>query len=159
MSNEAVFVLNCPDERAQDALVVEVSLDGIKLQVELDTGSAESLMSIEAFYVLFPGRDISSSTCALNSASGNIQVRGEVFVLVKFRDKLLSLKLILCSGVLFKFPLFGRSWLDPFVPGWRDQFCVNAVSPAIPKVGQSKVLYPNAFSKDPESCILGFKPY
>lgn len=144
---------------SSDPLIISMSICGIIVEFEVDTGSGVSVMSFNQFRALFPNNVISRSSTTLSAVSGPVQVVGETFV----DNHVHKLCLILCSGVQIQYPLLGRSWLDLVFPSWRQVLGslhkqqINHVSPIIaPSVEELQSLFPKVFSADANSCIQGF---
>jgi hypothetical protein len=98
-------------------LLVGVNVSDETLSMEVDTGFTKP---VNLCVRLFPKLDIVESNVILSSATGPIQVIGEVKVLVKVGEKEFNLQLVVCEGVQITSPLLGRPWLDAINPTWRS---------------------------------------
>lgn len=100
--------------------MVESTIDGKNIEMEIDCGAALTIIPFKLFNRLFPDRIISQSTCKLSSVSGKINVKGQVMVTVtksnvRNNQNSFVLPLIICTEENF-IPLLGRNWLDKLAP-------------------------------------------
>ena len=102
-------------------LEIQVMLDSKSLCMELDTGAAVSLVSVETFHRLWPGRPLQVSSTRLCTYSREpLPVLGEVKVEVKCGDSRARLPLVVVEG---NGPsLFGRNWLQAVKLDWGESF-------------------------------------
>ena len=66
-------------------ILVELTINGEKTQMELDTGAAVSIISTETQCKLFPHEQLTDSSLILTTYSGEqLQVAGQMLVHVKY---------------------------------------------------------------------------
>ena len=98
---------------------VTVVADNRDLKMEIDTGSAVSLVSQATFQSLWPGRELQACTYKLRSYSEEpIPVLGCVDVIVLYKKQRVELPLIVVEG---EGPtLLGRNWLERVTLDWQE---------------------------------------
>ena len=99
--------------------MVEVKLNGVKNEMELDTGAAVSLVSQQVFQGFVNSEiELKPTTVKLRSYSGHeLKVKGECNVVVECNGQNKSLSLLVVEG---QGPsLFGRNWLSSFQLNWE----------------------------------------
>ncbi|KAL1475658.1 hypothetical protein MTO96_037130 [Rhipicephalus appendiculatus] len=106
---------------------VEVSVNGILLQMELDTGASVSVVSEDTFRRKFQSARLEPSTVLLKSYSGKLTpVKGALAVSVRFGSHQCDDLLYVVSG---RCPsLMGRGWMKGLGIQLRSTTDVNAVS-------------------------------
>ena len=114
-------------------LLLDVSLNGKPLTMELDTGAAVSLVSERVFQSLLPEYELVPSRVPLRTYSGErMEVLGVVEVTVTYCAQHAKLPLYVVRGTGPS--LFGRSWLESIRPEWESIQTVQSVVAALPKV-------------------------
>jgi hypothetical protein len=93
---------------------VDVSVNIVYISMEVDTGNCYSPSFL---CQVFP-----HPLVTLSSASGPIEVVGEIIVSVIVLNEEYQLPIIICDGVQILSPLLGRPWLDIIIPQWRNMF-------------------------------------
>ncbi|XP_062700236.1 uncharacterized protein LOC134284851 [Aedes albopictus] len=102
---------------------VEVLVSQKRLTMEIDCGSAESVISEELYLRNFANCKLQSCNKKLVVIDGNkLKVVGRIYVDVQLagRRKQLSMVVLRCNNDFI--PLVGRTWLDEFYFGWRNTF-------------------------------------
>ena len=97
---------------------VPVKVDGMSMQMEVDTGASVILMSEKQFKSLWPTRQLQTSSICLRNYLTNepIPVVGEVDVKVTYEGQVATLPLVIVGG---DGPtLFGRNWLQTLCLNW-----------------------------------------
>ncbi|XP_062707371.1 uncharacterized protein LOC134287973 [Aedes albopictus] len=109
--------------RANEPCYVDVLVQKRRLTMEVDCGSAETVVS-EAFYSNNLSKlPIEDSRRKLYVIDGNrLSILGKVKVSVSLNGVVEELYLIVLHGDKDFVPLMGRSWLDIFYAGWRNTF-------------------------------------
>jgi hypothetical protein len=111
-----MFTIRTITERpaATPILRVQVQIEGKTTTLDLDTGAAESVISLETYKRLgLPNNKIGPTTTILKSYSGDvIPVEGVAKVKVAFRDRSVIVPLFVVSRE--NTSLFGMSWLMAF---------------------------------------------
>ncbi|XP_064470186.1 uncharacterized protein K02A2.6-like [Ornithodoros turicata] len=96
-----------------DPFRAHVVLDGVPLEMELDTGAGVSIIGENVLRKVLPHAKLETSNVLLRSYSGELtRVRGCVNVQVKFREKQECLPLYVAPGSCPN--LFGRTWMKAF---------------------------------------------
>ncbi|KAL3975969.1 inner nuclear membrane protein Man1 [Sarotherodon galilaeus] len=106
----ACLELYTMQEKDNDAIWLTPKIQGVELQMELDTGSALSLISYEDYRDKFPNLKLKHTSVKLNTYTGErITPLGKLKVKVEYEKKKCNLELyVLKNGGV---PLFGRDWL------------------------------------------------
>ena len=97
--------------------MVEITISGKKMQMELDTGAAVSIISTKA--KLFPEETLVDSSLVLTTYSGEqLQVAGQMLVNVKYGRQQNQLPVCVVKG---NGPsLLGRNWLQKITLNWKS---------------------------------------
>ncbi|KAK3910618.1 hypothetical protein KUF71_020432 [Frankliniella fusca] len=155
------FNVNLVQSPTSEPLIKKLLVNNIPLEMEIDTGSAVSLISLQDFQSKFPECSFSSSSTVLSVANKKpLKVLGELLVTVKCCGVEYKLPLLICD--ILEIPLLGRPWLDILVPKWREIFSlsvnsVKAVQNQIPTVESLAKIFPNTFDQNNDKPIKGFK--
>ena len=106
---------------------VPLKVDGVNLQMEVDTGASVSLMSEKQFKRLWPTRQLQASSIHLRNYSNElIPVVGKVDVQVTYEGQVATLPLVIVEG---DGPtLFGRNWLQTLRLNWSKIHSVLSTS-------------------------------
>ena len=98
---------------------VDLKLNGIPLEMEIDTGACMSLISEQTAKWLFPKKDLKPSKARLTTYSGEpITSLGETDVDVSYGTQQATLPLIVVSGTGPS--LLGRNWLTTIRLDWKS---------------------------------------
>ena len=99
----------------QPPILINMSLNGSPVHLELDTGAAVTVMSEQKFRQLFPDQHIEQPSIELTTHTGELMnIVGETTMEVSFAhqgSKSLVLVVVAGSGP----SLLGRNWLQHFV--------------------------------------------
>ncbi|XP_048590142.1 uncharacterized protein K02A2.6-like [Nematostella vectensis] len=118
----------------QNPYLVDVELNGLKVQMELDTGASLSVIGEDIFDQLKniegSSLNLQDTKLTLKTYTGEtIPVLGKLVVEVKYKDFFEHLPVIVVQG---KVPsLFGRDWLQHVKLSWPEIFLVQVVSPDV----------------------------
>ena len=96
-----------------------ILLEGLPVEMELDTGAAFSLMAESNFRQLFPAKELTPTTIRLCAYSGEaIEVLGSIDITVTYKEQSACVPLLVVkhSGP----SLLGRNWLQKFKLDWRE---------------------------------------
>ena len=107
-------------ERANSQITVQVNANGKELAMELDTGAAVSLISLNTKNAFFPEVPLQQSRVNLRTYTGEqIEVKGEILVDVQYGQQAAEqLPLVVVKG---EGPsLFGRNWLRHIQLNWSS---------------------------------------
>ena len=98
---------------------VPILLDGLQVEMELDTGAAFSLMAEGNFRQLFPSKELAPTKIHLCAYSGEpIEVLGSIDMTVTYKEQSACVPLLV---VKHNGPsLLGRNWLQKFTLDWRE---------------------------------------
>ncbi|XP_062709374.1 uncharacterized protein K02A2.6-like [Aedes albopictus] len=151
--------------KATEACLVDVRVQGIKLTMEVDTGSAVAVISEILYQQMFSSIPVSKCDKKLVVVNGSkIAVVGEITVEVILNGVTADRKLIVLKTTRSFTPLLGRDWMKVFYPNWKDQFMqprsVNSLSVTEDPdkvLGRIKQKYSNVFNKDFTEPITGFE--
>lgn len=147
----------------------EALVQKMRLTMEIDCGSAESVISEALFLRNFNKCSIENSRQRLYVIDGNrLSILGKARVSVRLNGITEELYLIVLHGDKDFVPLMGRSWLDIFYSGWRDTFSrpvvpnrrVNAMTDVDARdeaVEEIKSKFPELFDKKLLNPIVGFE--
>ncbi|KAL4009353.1 hypothetical protein ACER0C_003205 [Sarotherodon galilaeus] len=115
----ACLELYTMQEKDNDAIWLTPKIQGIELQMELDTGSALSLISYEDYRNKFPNLKLKHTSVKLKTYTGErITPLGKLKVKVEYEKKKCNLELyVLKNGGV---PLFGRDWLKHIHLNWKE---------------------------------------
>jgi len=98
-------------------ITVDLTIDSQRVSMELDTGSAVSLVSEETYRQLWSDRELQPSKANLRTYSGEqLAVLGSVDTTVRYEDQQFTLPLLVIKGPGPS--LFGRNWLDRIKLNW-----------------------------------------
>ena len=125
----------------QPPIKVPVSVGGVQVSMELDTGASVSIVSEDLYKQYWPGRSLDSSTIKLQTYSKQLLVIvGSFNVPVEYGSQKATLPLVVVKG---NGPmLFGRNWLEVIKLKWSDIHCVQA-----PGLQDILCKYPEVFRK------------
>ena len=131
-----------------DAIWLNVNVNGRDIKMELDTGSAVTVMSKQDFLKHFPDHKLNDTRVRLKTYTGEkIKPMGILPVNVRHNSQQKQLELLVVEdgGA----PLFGRDWLKALKLDWRQIFQVSAmsseVSPPQVKIDQILKRYEGVF--------------
>ena len=99
--------------------MVEITINGKKTQMELDTGAAVSIISTKTKAKLFPEEPLVDSSLVLTTYSGEqLQVAGQMLVNVKYGRQQNQLPVYVVKG---NGPSsLGRNWLQKITLNWKS---------------------------------------
>ena len=112
------------------AFVVNVNMNGKEVPMELDTGSAVSLMAEREFIKFFPGVECSDVDVRLITYNGTpVPVKGSVKVRVEYNGQTYHLSLVIAKNQYEgRMPtLLGRDWLAKIRLNWPELVQVNSL--------------------------------
>lgn len=106
-------------ESETESIMLDVRLNGKQLQMELDTGSAVSILSYDDAKELFQSVKLRDTDVILKTYTGErIKPRGIMDVRVEYGDQCSTLPLLIVQG---DGPaLFGRDWLKHIQLNWQE---------------------------------------
>lgn len=121
-----VFDLWTLHTASSEPMRIAVEVNGIMLDIELDTGASVSTIDDGKFAELFPSVPLEPSSVQLRSFFGDMKrVQGKLEAMVKLGDKERQLPLFVVKGACPT--LFGRSWMKAFKLGIAQTEGVNVV--------------------------------
>ncbi|XP_063391394.1 uncharacterized protein K02A2.6-like [Cydia fagiglandana] len=102
--------------------MMTLDVNGIGLEMEVDTGSAISCISLECYQKLFNNLPILTPNVLVNLYAGeSLRPVGKITPIVKYKNKEISLDLFVIDGG--KNPLLGRQWLYELTMGVEPFSC------------------------------------
>ena len=108
--NEETVVITTVTVSEMGVIWIKPVVSGEKVAMQLDTGSALTIMSKEDFQKLFVGEKLPKTTTAMKTFSGEkLKLLGYAIVKVCLNNQTLKLKLHVVDAKAP--PLFGRDWL------------------------------------------------
>jgi hypothetical protein len=137
-------------DNPKEILWIEPTVNGKHLKMELDTGSARSVISREDFVKHFKGLKWEKSDITLKTYSGEvINPLGRVQVSVRLKEieETLPLYIVQNGGP----PLLGRQWMNAlFGKQWLENLSVNHVESHSPQEEIQTILgkYKSVFGED-----------
>lgn len=126
---------------------VTVKIQGVPIEMEIDTGATYSVISDELVKKLTVPLEVYASPIKLKSYTGQvIRVTGEAQVTVEYGEQKHMLKLLVVPGKTSA--LLGRDWLSSIKLDWRmlNPACVNNVVGA--EVGEIKQKFSSLFREE-----------
>ena len=151
--------------KVNDPVFVLTLINGKEFRMEIDTGSAVSVLSEQMYYDNFRHLTLQKCNKKLTVVNGDsLNILGYVTVRVFINNLTSIVFLVILKGGNKFAPLIGRDWLDVFFKGWRRKFsgsvCVNkleAKDEIEVFVSNLKQMFPKVFSNDFSSPIEGFE--
>jgi hypothetical protein len=106
-------------KKANDAIVIKPCVEKVNIPMELDTGSAVSVISYVDYRKYFPTLPLDSTSVTLKTYLGEkIIPEGVMHVNVQYNNQSANLDLyVVRKGGP---PLFGREWLHHFQLNWKE---------------------------------------
>ena len=114
------YPLNCVDSKKRiNPIMVELTINGKKTLMELDTGAAVSVISSQTKAQMFPQSTLMDCTLNLTTYTGELlEVAGQILVEVKHGRQVKQLPLYVVKG---NGPsLMGRNWLQQIKLNWQS---------------------------------------
>lgn len=145
------------------ALTRKILVNGIGLNMEIDSGAVLSLISNKIYHEHFQHFKLESCTYNLVTVTGDpIDVSGQISVAVRGASRSEKVNLIVTSGQQDFTPLYGRAWLDVLYPNWRENMFrvdlpINAVCSLEQNsdiVSKIKTQYPFTVSDSSDQAIV-----
>ncbi|XP_062558564.1 uncharacterized protein LOC134223430 [Armigeres subalbatus] len=130
--------------RHNEPCLVEVMIENNRIKMEIDCGSAVTVISLAMYRKHFAHIQVAYCTSRLVVVNGQqLNIFGKIFVNVNVNNIQHLVHLIVLDDMRSFVPLFGRNWLDLFYPGWRNVF------------GSSVAV--NKLNDDQQSFTMGFE--
>lgn len=137
------------------SLFIFVKIEGINIEMEIDTGACVSVCHISYYDNFFKNIELDKQVENLKVVTGEyVDVVGAVVVKVEFEERIYNLKLFVVNSMQTFKPLIGRNWLDAIFPQWRQSF--NNINTIKPNIGMCFEKYNNLFSKINNSTIKDY---
>ena len=123
-SSDEDFRLHKLDKRSPDPIIVPLQLNGKKLDMEVDTGAALSVISETTRLAVFPEETLHPSKLILKTYTDErMEVTGTLNVRVRYGDQKQKLVLVVVTGDGPS--LLGRNWLKYIRLDWSGIFAVR----------------------------------
>ncbi|XP_055599174.1 uncharacterized protein K02A2.6-like [Uranotaenia lowii] len=158
------------DKGSNRSCLVDVVVEGHNIIMEVDTGSAVSVMGENMFQKIFSVNVFKSNRKLVVVNGGKLDVLGEANVWINLNNHIEKLPLVILKENVQRsshnlYPLLGREWLDVFFPRWRDTFArqtssIKHVSVFPHKdsiIAELKTKFSNVFEKDFSEPIRGYE--
>ncbi|XP_062709439.1 uncharacterized protein K02A2.6-like [Aedes albopictus] len=148
-----------------DPCLVQVKVQGRKLLMEVDTGSAVAVISVKLYKKRFHSMDIKLCSKRLVVVNGSrLEVVGQISVAVELNGRSSLEKLIVLKSENDFTPLLGRDWMETFYPEWKLHFKntvtinhLNAEQLREKAIGNIQNQFKKVFSIDFSEPIVGYK--
>ena len=153
-SSEDEFGLHRVDTRSADPIIVSLSLNGQKLDMEVDTGAAFSVISEATKQALFRNKTLQSSNLVLKTYTDEcMKVEDTLNVTVKYGNQTKKLMLAVVKGN--EPSLLGRNWLKHIQLDWHNIFTIRTVKlkPLNSRLQQHETVFKRAWK---DSAIHSF---
>ncbi|XP_052126586.1 uncharacterized protein K02A2.6-like [Frankliniella occidentalis] len=159
VSKEPVQVILLNHVSQSPPVLVRLSVNGIELEMEVDTGAGVTVVSYAVYLKFLKSCSLSPSPFVLNSVSGSIKVFGQLSVSVALPSQPpVQLILVVCDTVAPVRSLLGRPWLDVLFKDWRKVFLpANVISSVSDRVQQLQHMFPKVFDSLNDDPITPFK--
>lgn len=155
--------INSVDSMGHPAAVVLLNVNQIVLEMEIDSGAVNTVMTKAEYLKYFGNLEINSVPFSLFNVSGQtISILGEIKVVVRSQQQDYNLKIKIIESDRDQRPLVGRDWLDVLYPKWRDTYAEESHVSFIDKSYQKSLFseikekFPNILNKN-KSSIVGYK--
>ena len=140
---ESIHAVKC-----RPPIMLDVTVDGRDVKMELDTGASVSVCSLSRLRELWPDSERRLQPCGLilHTFSGEtLKVLGEVLMNVVYRGDSFKLPLVVIEGTG---PiLFGRNWLERIRLDWRS-ICMVTTLMQLDGVDSLLEKYPDVFADE-----------
>ena len=142
-----------------DPVMVEVTMNGKPMRMEVDTGAAVSVMNLSSFNRVKEGGELRSSKLKLRTYTGEVvSPEGIGQVDVVYQDQQFSLPITIVKGNVPN--LMGRDWLAKLRLKWEELFSperrIHMVGSTDGPVGDLVKQFPEVFT-DELGCLKDFK--
>lgn len=149
----------CVIGKVDQPLLISLCVNGKVIDMEIDCGSACSIISSKLYTQYFKRVPLVKSNVKLRSVVGEpIPVQGKISVSVRTMKATHQLTLVVTKAPGFQ-SLLGRPWLDALSPEWRESLSKSyrdIKSLSVDPVEELKEKFPRVFSKDNSGSIKGF---
>ena len=114
------------EKRSTEPVQVQMRVNGKRLDMEVDTGAALSLISESTRKAIFPKEKLRPAKLSLRTYTNEpIEVTGTLNVRVQYEGQLKKLVLVVIAGDGPS--LLGRNWLNHIVLNWKKVFAVRTL--------------------------------
>ena len=145
--------MKCLGSKATNPIMVELTINGQKTKMELDTGAAVSVISTQTKTEMFPQASLMPSTLILTTYTGEqLEVAGQLMVEVRYGRQVEQLPLYVVKG---KGPsLMGRNWLHHIKLNWQSLKLASLPDTKAPSIDWQKQIeallqtYKNVFVEE-----------
>lgn len=118
-----VLMVSASSQRSSAPCMIDPVVGGETLHMEIDSGSAVSVVCRQTFERRFGDNELSECPVKLAVVDGaHLNVVGQCKLAVQINGQRKSVALVVLESKKVFTPLFGRDWLDVFFPAWRDAF-------------------------------------
>lgn len=143
---KADTMLNCSG-KGPAPWKVTVKIQGVPIEMEVDTGATYSVISEELVKKLTVPLEVKASPIQLKSYTGQvIRVMGEAQVTVEYGDQVHKLKLVVVPGK--NSALLGRDWLSSIKLDWHMFYPTRVNNVVCEEIGEIKRRFPSLFREE-----------
>ena len=129
-SNSDEYELHHLGKRSSEPVQVQMIINGKRLDMEVDTGAALSLISESKRRAIFPNEKLRPANLILKTYTNEpIEVMGTLNVHVQYEGQLKKLMLVVIAGDGPS--LLGRNWLNHIVLNWKKVFAVRTLQSGV----------------------------
>ncbi|XP_065093852.1 uncharacterized protein K02A2.6-like [Ochlerotatus camptorhynchus] len=147
--------------RFNEPCLVDVTVEGVHLNMEIDCGTAVSVISLSTYTKYFKHIQTTICNSRLVVVNGQqLNIFGKVSVNVKVNNMQQQVSLIILDGARSFVPLFGRNWRETF----GNPIVVNIVRKEVQQTDLAgnvesniRLQYPKIFDSDFSNPIIGFE--
>ncbi|XP_068739646.1 uncharacterized protein [Montipora capricornis] len=143
MCGLGLYTLTSTDQR-RSGYQVQLLLDGKPVRMEVDTGSAKSIISETVYKKLFQHLPLKPTHFYLKTYSGErLTLLGEFQVRVTYQSQEMQLPLVVAESD--KPVLLRRNWLDKLKLNWATIFKVSEVNAVDGLIAKYQVLFEKGY--------------
>ncbi|XP_062706892.1 uncharacterized protein K02A2.6-like isoform X2 [Aedes albopictus] len=151
--------------KINEPCMVDVTIEGKRMQMEIDSGAAVSVISDIDYLEFFGTVPINTCERQLVVVNGDrLHIVGEIKVRVVLNGTASYQKIIILECEKHFTPLIGRTWLDFYYPEWRTGFVQKTpVNKLVQSKGTDQIVedlkqkYSKIFNKDFSEPIKGYE--
>jgi hypothetical protein len=144
-----------------EAAELKVEIEGHSVTMEIDTGACSSVICLDKYKKYFEKIQLCKVENSFSTVTGqNIEVIGKINVDVMCLGGRYNLELVVIKANKPFRPLFGRTWMDVFMPKWRSILCNHEptikllVTGNVTLLEEIKVKFPSIVNEQWENSVI-----
>ena len=131
--------VNSMDNKGNDPMYVSPRVNGVSCRMQIDTGSARSIITLSEFKDKFPGQELKKTSVLFKTYTGQlVQPNGKFIAHVKLHGQKRKLPLFVVPNG--SNALLGRDWLRELQLNWAEVKAVS-IAESINSVSANKQVY------------------